>query len=80
MALEDVLVRAQELLASKGTWAATVAALVLVLQYSRARKLVQLTHDLRHVGTAEGEPGSLEHEFDVIIAGGGQSLKVPFRM
>lgn len=77
MAMEDILDPALEFLTTKVALTASVAALVVVLRYSRVRNLIQLTQDLSSVGTSEGEPDSPEHEFDVIIAGGGKSLSLP---
>jgi len=55
----------------KGGFLAVLAASFLILRYSRARKLTQLIRDLNRVGGVEGGEISPEHEFDVIVAGGG---------
>lgn len=57
-------------LKSRGNILATVAAIGLILQYlrSRPRNVDRLISDLSQVGSDLGD----EHEFDVIIVGGGE--------
>lgn len=69
--LAPFLVSAFEVSKLKGGLLAVAVALGLILRYSRARKLTQLISDLNRVGSVEGGEISPEHEFDVIVAGGG---------
>lgn len=67
---DTFVVSAFESATSKGNVLALVAALGLVLVL--LRKPTRLVIDLKKVGHLEGEPESVENEFDIIIAGGGE--------
>jgi hypothetical protein len=70
-----ILVSALKTSRSRGHVLVLLAALGLILR-RRAREQSLLITDLNHVGRTEGQKGSVEDEFDVVILGGGKYSNV----